>query len=234
MNMSILNNLEKEDLIDIILNSNSFKEVVEKVGYNSNGSGGYDMVKMKLKEMGIDIPKYKKRGGGLINKKCLSEILVENSNYKNRTRLKKRLINEGILEYKCNCCGINEWLGKPISLQLEHKNGINNDNRIQNIELLCPNCHSQTSTYAGKNIGKIKDSTLEVPFVKKCPKCDSEIHRQSKLCKKCFNLKQRKIKRPKLETLLDEVEKNGYSSTGRKYGVSDNTIRNWIRVHQSN
>lgn len=70
-----------------------------------------------------------------------------------RSHLKSRLLSSGLLEYKCygSECGLTEWLDKPISLQLEHKNGINNDNRIKNLELLCPNCHSQTATFAGRN-----------------------------------------------------------------------------------
>ena len=65
-----------------------------------------------------------------------------------------RLISEGRLEYKCEKCGISEWLGEPLSLHLDHKNGVNNDHRIENLRFLCPNCHSQTDTYAGKNKSK--------------------------------------------------------------------------------
>ena len=66
-------------------------------------------------------------------------------------RLKERLVKEGILEYKCAECGISKWNNKPLSLHLDHINGINNDHRIENLRFLCPNCHSQTDTYAGKN-----------------------------------------------------------------------------------
>lgn len=82
----------------------------------------------------------------------MEEILVKNSNYANISSLKKRLINENILEYKCACCGnAGEWNGKPLSLQLDHINGNNRDHRKENLQFLCPNCHSQTNTYAGKN-----------------------------------------------------------------------------------
>lgn len=87
----------------------------------------------------------------------LSEILVEDSAYTNITRLKIRLLREGLLEPKCYAvdCGLTEWKGKPISLQLDHINGDNLDHRIENLRLLCPNCHSQTDTFAGKNKRKL-------------------------------------------------------------------------------
>ena len=60
------------------------------------------------------------------------------------------LYKSGWKEYKCEICGISEWQGKELSLQLDHINGINNDNRIENLRLLCPNCHSQTETFSGR------------------------------------------------------------------------------------
>ncbi|HJU55368.1 MAG TPA: HNH endonuclease [Pyrinomonadaceae bacterium] len=83
----------------------------------------------------------------------LSEILVQHSAYTNITRLKIRLLREGFLEAKCygRDCGLTDWHGKPLSLQLDHINGDNLDHRIENLRLLCPNCHSQTETFAGKN-----------------------------------------------------------------------------------
>lgn len=66
-------------------------------------------------------------------------------------KVKKRLIDEGYIEQKCDWCGIkDQWNGKPIVLHLDHINGINNDHRLENLRLLCPNCHSQTDTFAGK------------------------------------------------------------------------------------
>lgn len=88
---------------------------------------------------------------------ALNKILVKNSTYLWNSNIKKRLLKEGLLLNKCytiNCNITNDWLGKPIILQLEHKNGDNKDNRIENLCLLCPNCHSQTETFAGKNIGR--------------------------------------------------------------------------------
>lgn len=85
-------------------------------------------------------------------KKPLSEILVINSTYTSTNHLRKRLIEEGIKEHRCECCGYTEWLGRPIPIQLEHVNGNRTDNRLENLKILCPNCHAQTPTYCGKNV----------------------------------------------------------------------------------
>jgi hypothetical protein len=68
-----------------------------------------------------------------------------------RINLKARLIKEGLKENRCEICGIDEWLGKALNAHLHHRNGDGTDNRIENIQLLCPNCHSQTDTYGGRN-----------------------------------------------------------------------------------
>lgn len=67
-------------------------------------------------------------------------------------KLKKRLLREGYLQYHCNLCKISEWNGKEVSLQLDHINGNPKDHSFSNLRLLCPNCHSQTPTWCGKNI----------------------------------------------------------------------------------
>lgn len=80
----------------------------------------------------------------------LEQILVEHSTYTNRDTLKGRLLRTGLLQPHCYICGITNWLGKLLSLHLDHINGVKNDNRIGNLRLLCPNCHSQTDTYGAK------------------------------------------------------------------------------------
>ena len=89
----------------------------------------------------------------------LDDILVENSN-SDRGHLKRRLIREGILAEECVGCGTGpEWNGKPLTLALDHINGVNNDNRLENLRLLCPNCHSQTDTFAGRNVKRQETPT---------------------------------------------------------------------------
>lgn len=84
-----------------------------------------------------------------------AEILVENSSYTWTGRLKARLLREGLLVNRCYACGMGPvWQGKPLVMILDHKNGNNTDNRLENLWLLCPNCNSQQPTFAGKNKGR--------------------------------------------------------------------------------
>jgi hypothetical protein len=83
----------------------------------------------------------------------VEELLVKGRRT-NRSHLKRRLIAEGVKESRCEICGITDWMGKPVSMQLHHKNGDGSDNRLPNLELLCGTCHSQTDTYGAKNANR--------------------------------------------------------------------------------
>lgn len=83
----------------------------------------------------------------------LDEILEGKHPYYQTYKLSKRLVKENVKEHICECCGINEWNNKEIILHLDHINGISTDHRLDNLRFLCPNCHSQTDTYCGKNKG---------------------------------------------------------------------------------
>lgn len=214
-----ITDLEKKELIKLIDKFDNIHQILISLGVNTNGSGAYKTFKSHCLNLGVEIPKNKNKGkNNFGNKIPLKNILVEDSTYQNMGRLKKRLIDKGILEYECDKCQIKNWLGGEITLQLDHINGINNDNRIENLRLLCPNCHSQTKTYAGRNTRK-----------KYFCKCGDEKRKDSKKCKKCYQLSQRKVERPPYEQLMKEIEELGYRGTGRKYGVSDNAIRKWVK-----
>lgn len=99
------------------------------------------------------------------------EIFIENSPVGTET-VRGRIIKQGLIEYKCSCGLGCEWNNKPITLQLEHKNGNNRDHRLENLEFLCPNCHSQTSTYGSKNKKSNRVNKINTSFIIPCIKVD--------------------------------------------------------------
>lgn len=154
---SMIKDMSKEEFKNYISKSNSYTDALRKMGYNSPNQGGsFRTLKKYINKYNCDTSHFHTKTEDATRKNTipLEDILVENSTYTNNQKLKERLIKANLLEYKCSCCG-NEgiWNGKKLTLQLEHINGIHRDNRLKNLTLLCPNCHSQTSTFGVGNYG---------------------------------------------------------------------------------
>ena len=212
-----------EELKALVDESNTFGDLMKKLGYNTNRGGTVTLLRRYLKENNIDFSKFSKRNIHNFShpKKKLEDILVEDSDYSNLNSLKKRLLNEGLIEYKCEECGISEWKGKHLVLQLDHINGNNRDNRLENLRLLCPNCHSQTDTFS-RNKTRLKEKKV-------CNTCGKEIVGNGKhgMCQSCTYKFARKVDRPEKEELVNLLKKYGFVSVGKMFGVSDNAVRKW-------
>lgn len=126
----------------------------------------YKSGKRNAKDIYANIPEESKEKMAWSRNKSITPnnaIFTENSLYSNEL-VKQRIVKDNLLEYKCLKCGIDSWCGETLVLDLDHINGDNKDNRLENLRYLCPNCHSQTHTYKGrnKNSGKTKVSDLEL------------------------------------------------------------------------
>lgn len=140
--------------------------------------------------------------------------------------LRKWVLTYELLPYKCATEGCLlsfkvEWNGKLITLDLDHANGDNTDNRLENLRFLCPNCHSQTETYKGRNVRK---SLRRV-----CPDCGAAKARSSDVCMKCNAKKHLKADYPPVEELEARILKEGYEALARELGISGNGIRNYLK-----
>jgi predicted RNA-binding Zn-ribbon protein involved in translation (DUF1610 family) len=122
-------------------------------------------------------------------------------------------------------------------LELNHKNGTPTDNRLENLELLCPNCHAFTDNYRGKNIrigrrdGReraVKRVVQRERLVRTCPHCGAAISRKAQRCRSCeamYRVRSTKIEWPANEWLMEQIKKKSYTELARELGVCDKAIR---------
>lgn len=148
----------------------------------------------------------------------VDNIFVKDSGF-SRLTVKRKIIKLKLLKYECAICNLSEWRGQKLSLQLDHINGINNDHRIVNLRFLCPNCHSQTPTFSGKN------NRVD----KRCSKCDRAISKQACLCSDCYHKSTVKIDWPSPEELLEKLNTMSFKQLSKELGVSDNSIRKYLK-----
>jgi Zn finger protein HypA/HybF involved in hydrogenase expression len=227
--MNTLDRYTDYELQKILNKSCSIRDALKQIGLTTNGGSSYISLKRRIEASKLSTDKFKENySNRLIKRKrklSYKEIFCENS-IATRQRVKQYIIDNNIIEYVCTDCGISDkWNGKSIVLQLDHINGINNDNRLQNLRFLCPNCHSQTHTYTSKRLKKD-------PVIYKCPKCDGvKASKTSNLCFDCNNTSRQKkfvVSRNLLERLI-KVDKVPFTQLGKRFGVSDNAVRKRAR-----
>lgn len=162
------NKRSKEEYEKAIKESYSIAGVCRSLGIKPVG-GNYRIIHNAIKMYNFDTSHFTGQGWNVDLKfkpqksLPLKNILTKNSHYQTY-KLKLRLFNEGIKDKKCEICNLKKWMGKEIPLELHHINGDNTDNRLENILIVCPNCHAQTDTYRGrKKSALMETSDVEQP-----------------------------------------------------------------------
>lgn len=242
-----------EELVSAVKNNYSIRQTLLSLGLCGRGGGSYRAVQKRIKDLDIDTSHMTGmawlKGKTYEGKKRYSdeEVFVENSTFSSKgikDRLKK------YFKYECHICGLKDWQHKKITLQIDHINGINDDNRLENLRFLCPNCHSQTPTFAGRNkIGStgvaparpqgaesFEDPMSAVPSraqKNQCVDCSKNISKYCLRCKSCAGKirENTKIDWPPVEELVKLVSETSYLAVGRKLGISDNAIRKRIKKY---
>lgn len=221
----------KEILEGIVKDCVSYAEVIRAVGLVAQ-AGNYGTIKNRIAEYQIDVSHFltvseisKDRwaqNANNYNVKPLSEILVIDANH-NTSTIKKRLFEEGIKKCECELCGQDEmWRGKKMSLILDHKNGIHTDWRLENLQIVCPNCNATLDTHCSKN-RKIKGKSISQNEVDKIKLLKAEADAA------IVPLVNSITTRPSVEQLLKDLKGMSYVQVGKIYGVADNTVRKWIK-----
>lgn len=221
--------LEVGQIEGLAAQSTTVTALIRKIGMQVNGTN-HDRVREFIEEHGIELAK---KGPTLVRTKKLDdEIFVENSTYTNNNHIKARLVKDHGFANRCSmdACENPEpfWAGKPLTLQLDHINGVNNDNRMWNLRIICPNCHTQTPTFGSRNrktLDQISERTCE---------CGGSKSRRSARCVSCHKEKvlvsSGKIEWPPVVELVQMVRDSNFSQVSKKLGVSDNAIRKHLKA----
>lgn len=220
--MSILNNYTNDELATIVKHSFSYKEVARKLGYSSNTSGGtMKTIKARIESEGYDTSHFTSHTSNVVDP---DEVFVENATVSQNT-LRRNYTKLGY-PYVCAICGQEaEWNGKPLTLILDHINGHNKDNRLENLRWVCPNCNQQLDTTGSRNIQREPEKKYY------CVVCGKEISKGATMCIACNNAKRNTVPLDEMpvtrEELKDLIRNNSFVALGKKFGVTDNAVRKW-------
>lgn len=217
---SILYNYTPEELQEMLDTSNGYCDLLRKVGLNGHGANPETLKKI-ISEYGLDTTQnsknrselYRSNAYGIHFKTTIPLADILNGEYPNYqpSRLLKRLVEEGYKAYACEICGIAEYNNHPISLQLHHMDGNRENNSLSNLQILCPNCHSQTDNFSGRS-SKKKDVELKKSKEKRIWKS---------------------TKNPPLDrdALKSKIRSIPFTKIANDLGVTDNAVRKWCKKY---
>ena len=214
-----------EQLVAAIRESKTKSEALRKLGLAVR-PGNYRTIEAHIRRLGLDCSHMSGMAHGSsvpVNEIPIELLLVEHSPI-GSSHFKKKLLKGGLIENKCAECKCDPvWRGVKLVLVLDHINGVHDDNRLENLRFLCPNCNSQQPTFCR---GATKMLTPRT-----CSLCGRRIVRRNKtgLCHRCRSIDKRRAERPSADVLRAQIETLGFRGTGKFYGVSDNAVRKWLK-----
>jgi predicted SprT family Zn-dependent metalloprotease len=220
--MSLLNTYSDDELRNIVKLSNSWRDLSRKLGYNSNSGDLKKQIQRRVEELNIDTSHFT-----IVNKNAVvrteENVFIENSTA-NQTVLRRFYLKGNYSPYRCSICGLPPyWQEQPLTLILDHINGINNDDRLENLRWVCPNCNMQLPT-----TNRRKDSLTKKYY---CQDCGKEVsHKETICCAECaakrriIPISEMQVTREELKNLIRIMP---FTKIGKKFGVSDNAIRKW-------
>lgn len=219
--------------------SSSYSEALRRMGRSSTGNS-FKVLQKYVAIWGLDVshfdPYATMRQRSRAGRVPLAEILTTGRAF-SRGALKRRLYDEGYKERRCELCGQDEnWRGSPMSLILDHINGIPDDNRLENLRIVCPNCAATLDTHCGRNARAPARPCQGCGVLITSPAtqryCSRECAGRARRGPRPPRPDTRRVERPPYEQLRAQIDAEGWSAVGRRYGVSDNAVRKWMRMYE--
>jgi hypothetical protein len=231
----------EDDLRAAIAQAVCWADALRFLGYGTKGAN-YRTLQRWAKEWAISTahfdPNTGQRRASRAQRFPLDVVLVEHSTYP-RGKVKQRLLAEGLKRPICEICGQGEiWKGSRMSMILDHINGVSDDHRLENLRMVCPNCAATLQTHCGRN----------TPRERACAGCGKTFVPSAKTQRYCSRAcwgtiaavkyrgtahpETRRVDRPSYEQLQADLAMMSVCAVGRKYGVSDNAVRKWVRWYR--
>lgn len=209
-----------EEFIELVKQSNTAEEVKKALGYTNCGGNTNRLFKKRCKELKIDTSHFdpiKSRGH---IKRSFDNVFCKNSTADQET-LRRWYLKGEYSDYKCSICRINTWNNKFLTLRLDHINGVNNDNRLENLRWLCPNCDSQSEFYCGRNTKSRKNTNV-------CIDCGKPVENHAARCIECYKKQSKTAKILDSITREDfkkEIREKSFQSIADRFSVARGTLR---------
>lgn len=228
MRINIMDRYSDEEFTRIIKESLSYRDCMKNLGYVSISGDLLRILKEKIQRLGIDVSHFQ---SVFSPRRTEEDIFVEDSTASQHT-LRRWYRERNYAPYVCSVCGQKPmWMGKKLTLILDHINGHNNDNRLENLRWVCPNCDQQLNTSKGRNIPRIEY------IINKCVDCGKNIGRQSIRCLECEKRRRKKSAQEDRQKTLprDELKQlirtTPFTKIAEMFGVSDNAVRKWCKTY---
>lgn len=223
---ALVDNYSKEELQELVLQSQSYKELLVLLGYSSNNGNIYKTVQKRIELYNIDTSHFQEYHNIIRTKE---NVFMKDSTA-TQTVLRRWYLKGNYSPYQCAICGIKDWQGKPLVFTLDHIDGDSHNNEITNLRWICPNCDRQLPTYS---VGKVRlEKKIEKAQQKSyCIDCGKETQGQGTRCNSCANRKIPYNQLPTREELKKLIRSKSFVDIGKQFSVSDNAIKKWCKKY---
>ena len=229
--MKLMDTYSDNEFQTIIKQSKNYHECLIKLGYKSSSGSSIKLLKQKIEKLGIDTSHFTTKTPV---KRTEENVFCKDSTA-NQATLRRWYVKGEYTEYKCAICGQEPfWNNKAMTLILDHINGDNHDDRLENLRWVCGNCNMQLDTTNGKNRyykQTVDASKKREQKLKFCIDCGKVISQNALRCSECAAKAERVVEWPTREELKQLIRTIPFTTIGKRFGVSDNAVRKWCKKY---